>query len=116
MQVGIVDRIGELTLPLSQEAALCVYRIAQEALHNAIRHAKAATIEIALENGAEGLHLRVRDDGQGFETAGANSHSGLGLSSMRERARLVDGSLQIRSRPGQGTTVSFALTRKAMQQ
>ncbi|MCU0990422.1 MAG: ATP-binding protein, partial [Xanthomonadales bacterium] len=54
--------------------------------------------------------------GQGFETAGANSHSGLGLSSMRERARLVDGSLQIRSRPGQGTTVSFALTRKAMQQ
>lgn len=113
---AIVDRIGELTLPLSQEAALCVYRIAQEALHNAIRHAKAATIEIALENGAEGLDLRVSDNGQGFETAGVNSHTGLGLSSMRERARLVDGSLQIRSRPGQGTTVSFALTRMAMQQ
>ncbi|RPH92674.1 MAG: sensor histidine kinase [Lysobacterales bacterium] len=112
----IVDRIGELTLPLSQEAALCVYRIAQEALHNAIRHARAATIEIALENGAEGLDIRVRDNGQGFETAGAKSHAGLGLSSMRERARLVDGSLQILSRPGQGTTVSFALTRKAMQQ
>lgn len=113
---AIVDRIGELTLPLSQEAALCVYRIAQEALHNAIRHAKAATIEIALENGAEGLDLRVRDDGLGFETGGESNPAGLGLSSMRERARLVYGTLQIRSRPGQGTTVSFSIPRKVMKE
>jgi signal transduction histidine kinase len=113
--VRIVERIGELPAQLPQDVALCIYRIAQEALHNAIRHAKAGTIEIAVENGAQALSLTVRDDGLGFDAADSSTRSGLGLSSMRERARLAGGSLQIRSRPGHGATVSFTLPGKVMK-
>jgi two-component system sensor histidine kinase UhpB len=113
---NIVERIGELPGQLPQEVALCVYRIAQEALHNAIRHAKAGTIEIAVEHGAQALKLTVRDDGVGFEKVGDEAHGGLGLSSMRERARLVGGSLQIRSRPGRGTSVNLTVPGKVTKQ
>jgi two-component system sensor histidine kinase UhpB len=114
--LNIVERIGDLPVQPPRDVALCVYRIAQEALHNAIRHAKAGTIEIAVESGAQSLNLTVSDDGVGFEQAEDHTHIGLGLSSMRERARLVGGSLAIHSRPGQGTTVSLTVPRKAKKE
>jgi signal transduction histidine kinase len=114
--VQIVERIGELPAQLSQDVALCIYRIAQEALHNAIRHAKAGTIEISVENDAQALSLTVRDDGAGFDADANDAHSGLGLSSMRERARLVGGSLRIRSRPGRGTSVSLIVPEKVKKE
>jgi signal transduction histidine kinase len=114
--LNIVERIGDLPVQPPRDVALCVYRIAQEALHNAIRHAKAGTIEIAVESGAQSLNLTVSDNGVGFEQAEDHTHIGLGLSSMRERARLVGGSLAIHSRPGQGTTVSLTVPRKAKKE
>jgi signal transduction histidine kinase len=83
-----------------------VLRIAQEALHNAVRHAAAAHIGVTLA-GADGrLVLEVRDDGIGFEPAETRARSRrLGLTSMEERARRLGGALDVASAPGHGTTV-----------
>ncbi|MGH3858147.1 GAF domain-containing protein [Actinokineospora sp.] len=83
-----------------------VYRITQEALHNALRHAQADQIEIDMSFRAQVLVVRVKDDGVGFDTSPSEQTSRrLGLSSMRERARVAGGRLKVTSeRPG-GTTV-----------
>ncbi len=94
---------------LSPEAELAAFRIVQEALNNAVRHAGAARVLLALSFGDDGLRLRVTDDGRGFDPAAADIRprsGGLGLAGMRERAALVGGSLTVDSAPGRGTTVS----------
>jgi PAS domain S-box-containing protein len=96
-------RLGlEPNVPLATKEA--VYRIAQEALHNVARHARARTVELALEEHAGQLELRVRDDGKGFDPS-ATFAGHLGLHSMRERAAAVGGTLDIQSTPGEGTLV-----------
>lgn len=102
----IVERIDEIREKIPADLALCLYRITQESLHNAIKYAEAGTIEIVLNLERQSLILTVRDNGKGFELAAGSAGTGLGLSSMRERAQLAGGSLEIRSRPGSGTTVS----------
>jgi signal transduction histidine kinase len=87
-----------------QEAAL--YRVAQEALHNALRHAGAGRIAIALSRSPRRVILAVTDDGAGFA---AGAPEGLGFASMRGRAAAVGGTLTIRSAPGAGTTVRLAV-------
>jgi len=90
---------------LAQEVQLVVYRVAQEALSNAVRHAGAESVRVSLrrENGA--VKLEVADDGRGFtfEEAG----QGLGIAGMRERALLVGGELDVQARPEVGTRVSL---------
>src|SRR5690606_23831768 len=95
-------------LPSALEAGL--YRIAQEALNNAIRHGSAATITVALSLGDEDLALRVDDDGGGFEgarCAGGDEElaAGFGLVGMCERVRLLGGVFDVQSAPGAGTRV-----------
>jgi signal transduction histidine kinase len=102
---AIVENINEIRERVPHDTALGVYRIAQEALHNAIRHAAAETIEIALGCDGRTLTLAVQDDGKGFATGTDAAGRGIGLSSMRERARLAQGMLKISSRPGRGTSV-----------
>jgi two-component system, NarL family, sensor histidine kinase UhpB len=87
---------------LEMDQEIAVYRIAQEALNNVAQHAGAEHVEIdlAAERGG-GVHLRVRDNGRGFDPTHQNG--GLGLGGMAERARLVGGRLDIRSVPGEGT-------------
>jgi PAS domain S-box-containing protein len=90
---------------LPGEVALCLYRVAQEALWNVAKHsgAKRANVELA---GAEGdIRLRIADDGKGFDPARVPRATSLGLVSMRERIRLVQGEIQWNSKPGQGTRV-----------
>lgn len=99
------DQIPEI--PLDKATAL--YRIAQEALRNARKHAKGAEIHVTLTSQDSSLQLKVRDSGPGFNLANARLAGGLGLLSMQERARLVNGSLQINSQPGQGTVVSVSV-------
>jgi signal transduction histidine kinase len=83
-----------------------VLRIANEALHNAVRHAGARTISIRLHGSAGRLLVEVVDDGVGFDPGGVQTRSRhLGLTSMEERARELGGKLEVRSAPGQGTTV-----------
>jgi signal transduction histidine kinase len=91
---------------LPQDVALCIFRVAQEALRNVIRHAHAsvATVTLAMKNG--GLNLEVKDNGHGFDLGERVDHPSLGHASMEERIRLVRGRLQIRSTAGQGTTIS----------
>jgi two-component system, NarL family, sensor histidine kinase UhpB len=88
---------------LPQEVELVIYRVAQEALTNAARHSGAKRIDVSLGRVDSRVVLEVSDDGKGF--AFAEEGKGLGLSGMRERALLVDGTLEIDSRPGKGTTV-----------
>jgi signal transduction histidine kinase len=83
-----------------------VFRIAQEALQNALRHAGAERIEVRLEDGGGRLALSVADDGRGFDTAAPEVRGRrLGLTSMEERATELGGHLAIESQPGAGTTV-----------
>ena len=92
----------EPELPLEQKEAL--YRIAQEALHNTVKHARASQIDLVLERANGSLMLEVRDNGQGFDPGGSFPGH-LGLRSMRERAEQLGGQLSFASAPGQGTSV-----------
>jgi len=88
---------------LPHDVTLCFFRIAQEALQNAVKHGHAHHIWMTLTNGPEGLTLTVTDDGVGFDVAGATI--GLGLISMRERLDPLGGSLKVESMPGRGTSI-----------
>jgi len=85
--------------------AVCLFRVAQEALRNVDRHARARSVEVRLQGLDGGLQLAVRDDGVGFDAAVENGHRSLGHASMRERVHLVGGELDIESAPGLGTTI-----------
>lgn len=90
---------------LPKEASLCLFRVAQEALSNAARHGHASTISVLLSPRGQGFQLSVSDNGSGFDTELPRSHASLGLGSMRERVRLLNGELEINSKAGHGTTV-----------
>jgi signal transduction histidine kinase len=94
-----------LAAALPAEATLCLFRVAQEALSNAARHAHATAVTVKLSTRSTGLQLAVSDNGSGFDTERSRDHPSLGLASMRERVRLVQGELDIESTPGRGTTV-----------
>jgi two-component system sensor histidine kinase UhpB len=89
---------------LPDDRALCFFRVAQEALNNSVKHSGAAHIEVRLTTYDGKLRMKIRDDGQGFDPN--ISASGLGLSTMRERLKLVEGSLLVESEPGGGTEVT----------
>jgi two-component system, chemotaxis family, CheB/CheR fusion protein len=92
---------------LPYDVALCLYRIAQEALRNVQKHATSADrVQVCLDGGPEGITLRIEDTGGGFDPDQARRKGGLGLVSMEERARLVNGKVTIQSQPGKGTSVS----------
>lgn len=88
---------------LGDDEQLVVYRVAQEALNNVGRHARASVVELRLSESPDGVELCVRDDGAGFR-ARANG-SGIGLQGMVERARLVSGELEVSSVQGKGTEI-----------
>ncbi|KOU55007.1 GAF domain-containing sensor histidine kinase [Streptomyces sp. NPDC060334] len=97
---------GVRALPATQEEA--VLRVAQEALHNALRHSGAETVEVTLHRRGAGALLSVRDDGRGFSpptVRKAGRH--LGLVSMRDRASGVGGRLEVHSEPARGTTIEM---------
>jgi len=91
------------TLP--KDVALSFYRIIQEGLTNIAKHACARHATVSLSGTEHGLRLSVRDDGIGFDAAEGKRKPGLGLSSMRERVRIIHGELRIRSEPEKGTTI-----------
>jgi two-component system, NarL family, sensor histidine kinase UhpB len=93
--IPVERRFAEGLPPLSEEAELAVYRVAQESLTNVARHADASRVELALESGANSVVLRVVDDGRGMPEARALNGNG-GLRGMRERALLVSGALAVK--------------------
>jgi two-component system sensor histidine kinase DegS len=95
---------------LSPMAELAVYRVMQEALQNVHKHAHASAVGMAWSRGNDSWVLHVTDDGMGFDLVKAARHKkSVGLLSMRERAELIGGSLQIQSTPGKGTAVTLLL-------
>jgi signal transduction histidine kinase len=103
------------TLP--KEVSLCLFRVLQEALQNAVKYSGVRVIHVNLRGIPDGLELTVSDDGIGFDEHEAFSRQGLGLISMRERLQIVNGVLDIRTHPGGGTTISarVPLQRAEMQ-
>jgi len=85
------------------DLASCLYRISQEALHNVLKHAQASQVRLRLSASADGIHLCIRDNGVGFDSEAGLSRPGLGIVSMKERIRLVNGEFSMYSQPGQGT-------------
>ncbi|HET9309816.1 MAG TPA: response regulator [Actinomycetota bacterium] len=98
--------------PLPSEHALTLFRIAQESLTNALRHAGAGSVRVGVVYGAEETTLLVQDDGAGFDPSaidGSEARHRLGLSGMTERATLAGGSLEVESTPGWGTRVRASI-------
>jgi two-component system, NarL family, sensor kinase len=92
---------------LTPEVRLAIYRIVQEALHNALRHASADKAVVHIENTGETLRVTIRDNGAGFNPDGTARTGSLGLLSMRERAAGINATFSIASRPGDGTTITI---------
>ena len=99
-------RLPEAVAP---EVALCLYRVAQEALGNVAKHSQSARATVALSGPPGSLHLSITDYGVGFDRAAVESRRGLGLISMEERVRLVEGRFSVRSRPGYGTRLDVRI-------
>jgi two-component system, NarL family, sensor kinase len=104
--VTVAYRSDGVNARLPKDVALCIYRVAQEALRNVVKHAGTDEARVSLIGSSRELILTIQDRGVGFDAAEVRSRAGLGLSSMGERVRLVRGELSVRSEPGQGTTVT----------
>ena len=97
--------LGDVPAGLDTNTALCVYRIAQEALHNVVKHSGANRATVSLTTVRGDLVLRIVDRGAGFDLQAMHRADTLGLTSMRERARLVQAQLLVSSKPGDGTSI-----------
>jgi len=94
---------------LSPALSVCAYRVTQEALGNVARHAQTDRAEVELTRSGSTIKLKISDAGAGMDLTAARAAGGPGLTSMRERARLVNGNVQVQSTPGVGTTVTLTL-------
>ena len=100
---------------LSKEVSLCLFRVLQEALQNAVKHSGVRSFTVDLRGTEESVELTVADIGSGFEEQEAFTRHGLGLISMRERLQLVHGELSVKSKPGAGTTIHARVPLKTNQ-
>jgi PAS domain S-box-containing protein len=94
---------------ISKDASLCLFRVAQEALHNAVKYSGTRTFRVELTATSHQVRLEMNDWGSGFNVEKARRSSGLGLVSMEERVRLVRGTFSIASRPGEGTRIAVVV-------
>jgi signal transduction histidine kinase len=103
LAIEFTDRSVPQAVP--QDTALCLYRIAQEALHNVAKHSRATATRVDLVKDDGELRLTIDDDGVGFDPKATRANASLGLVSMSERARFVHGRLSVESHAGKGTRV-----------
>ena len=104
-KVEIVFEHAGIPHTLSKEVSLCLFRVLQEGLQNAVKHSGVRSFTVDLQGTEESIELTVADTGNGFEEQDAFTRYGLGLISMRERLQLVQGELSVKSQPGAGTTI-----------
>jgi signal transduction histidine kinase len=104
-KVDIAFAHDEIPRTVPQETSLCLFRVLQEALQNAVKHSGVRKFEVALSASSDAIHLTVSDSGSGFDLEEGMKASGLGLISMVERLKLVDGQLSIDTRPESGTSI-----------
>ena len=105
------DAIGPGQVP--SDVGLCLFRVLEEAVSNAVGHSGATQVSVTLEAGDRDLVLRVSDAGRGFDPADQRATEGLGLAIMRLRVRALGGTLNIASSPGGGTIIQARLARSA---
>jgi len=98
-----------LTCKLPEEASLCLFRVAQEAIRNVHKHSGCREALVELDEISSSLRLRISDRGAGFDPVSAESTQGLGLLSMEERLRSMGGELFVHSRPGGGTCIEACI-------
>jgi signal transduction histidine kinase len=96
---------------LPASVALALYRVTQEALHNAARHSEADRVSVTLEGTPTTLVLTVADSGVGMDPHRTEIRSGIGMTSMKQRLRSIGGSLSVQSAPGKGTRIQAVITR-----
>jgi signal transduction histidine kinase len=99
---------------IDQNIALCLFRVAQEALGNAVKHSDAGHVWVELTGGPSSLVLTITDDGKGFDVDGV-PNTGLGLMSMRERVESVGGVLEIHATPASGTRLRVTVATQASE-
>ena len=100
-----IDCIHDVRSTLPQDIGLCLFRVLQEALHNAVKHSGEKGIEVQLREDSGEIHLIISDLGRGFDIEAARQRRGLGLTSMEERVRLVNGTIRIEPKPMGGTRI-----------
>ena len=107
-QHGITTEFDPAGIPrnIPDDVALCLYRVAQECLRNVARHANAASVRVTLRAGHNEIALEIVDNGDGFDPEKIKSKGRLGLISIDERCRLVNGKFSVHSEPGKGTRVN----------
>jgi PAS domain S-box-containing protein len=106
----------DLPSPVSPDVALCLYRVLQEALHNAAKHSRASQFNVQFLGMPGEIRLTVSDDGVGFDVESVNKGRGLGLISMRERVKLVKGTFSIVSKLNDGTEINVRIPMRATPQ
>jgi len=106
-RLGIVIEFahGPLPAPLPSDVALCLFRVTEESLTNIAKHSHATSAAVEVHADGEGIHLTIEDSGRGFD-GGIERRHGLGFVSMRERLRIVSGTVRVDSAPSRGTTVT----------
>ena len=104
-KVEIAFSHTEIPSTLTREVSLCLFRVMQEALQNAVKHSGVLAFKVHLSGTPDSVELIVADSGCGFEEQSVISRQGLGLISMRERLQMVHGELKIQSKSGVGTTI-----------
>jgi PAS domain S-box-containing protein len=109
-QVTVNFTATDVPREVPQEVSLCLFRVLQESLNNAIKYSGVHHFNVQLQGGSDEIELTVRDAGVGFDAESAMSSQGLGLVSMRERASLVNGKMSITSKPGGGTAVTVRVS------
>jgi signal transduction histidine kinase len=105
-EVKVEFRERDVPASLPEDIALCLFRVAQEALQNALKYSHSAEFAVELSGATGKVRLEVRDWGAGFDADHASRRNGIGLVSMQERVSLVHGRFSIESRPGEGTKIS----------
>jgi two-component system CheB/CheR fusion protein len=103
IQLKLAHRSVPESIPF--EVSLCLYRVTQECLNNVAKHSGAGKAKVAIRGDKDGILLSITDNGAGFDPSLAAEQGGLGVVGIRERVRLVDGVVSIRSRPGHGTQI-----------
>jgi PAS domain S-box-containing protein len=101
---------------VSQDISLCLFRVVQEGLHNALKHSGVRFFEVKLQGSPNEIFLTIRDSGVGFDPQFARETQGLGLITMQERVRMVNGTISITSRPQSGTEISVRVPLSAGEQ
>ncbi len=109
-QMSVVFRHRDVPAEIDPNVELCLFRVAQEALGNGVKHSGAGHVWINLAGGPFGLQLTIVDDGKGFDVGGLSNSSGFGLMSMRERVESVGGVLEIDAAPGRGSRLKVTVS------